>query len=116
MAKPESLNIDWQEPWYLIEEQRQRETYEQELKRELGRRHVLYGLRCEAVAQSPDDDVLFLVEGGPRLAVVHLVYSDKTEKDPAWPYTEIYASGEEFVAKRLLPDVADFAGEAGNVE
>ncbi len=80
-----------------------------ELARELGPRHILRGKRSEAIARRQDrDDVLFLVEGGPQCAVIHLTYSKGEEPDPKWPWTELYGSLEDWCKRRMLPDHKDF--------
>jgi hypothetical protein len=68
-----------------------------ELRRELRRRHPLYGRACIAIAKrEANDDVLFAL-GAEEVAVVHLTWSRKRERPP-WPTTTFYASFDDFVA------------------
>lgn len=85
-------------------------TFATELKREVTLGHVFHGWSAvRAIARREDrDDVLFVVD--TMLAVVHLTYAGR-EDDPRWPYTDLFASWDEFLATRLAADVAELKGK-----
>jgi hypothetical protein len=58
---------------------------------EVPAKHVLHGLKANAVATRIGmDDVLFEVSGGEMpLAVVHLTWRKEKETDPYWPRTKL---------------------------
>jgi hypothetical protein len=80
-------------PWYRDE----RPVLLDELRRELGTDHVLYGLRLSVLASRRDrDDVLVAInDGTSRVAKVHLTWSQRTETPP-WPMTNLFASIESW--------------------
>ena len=66
---------EWSEPWYRLEDERQRCLLEEELKKELAEGHPLAGLPVEVLARRDDrDDVLVGLDSGEngRIAEVHL--------------------------------------------
>ena len=69
--------------------------------------HSLFGESHVALARRIDcDDVLFEVDGGPAVAVVHLSYA--VESDPQWPATEMFTSLAEFEeqpCEQILPNM-----------
>lgn len=69
----------------------ERERFELELRRELGKRHVLFGIAVSAVATCNGhcDDVLFALKDG-RFAIVHLSYPGNAPDQPPWPDTEVF--------------------------
>jgi hypothetical protein len=99
--------VDWLVPWHPYPHDG---AAAQELARELPRRHVLAGIPVKAIGFRQDcDDVAFeLLDGTCRIAVVHLTYT--RESNPRWPHADLYADEREFVAQRLLPDHAGYAG------
>lgn len=99
--------MEWIEPWQSLEdEQVQASHLERELYREVSRKHSLFGLRVKCVGRRQDCDyVLFALEDGTqRYAVVHLTWTSNPPDQEPWPHTEIYATIEEWIAKRMLPD------------
>ena len=76
-----------------------------QLQRELSSGHVLFGVEAKAVARSGAcDDVLFELTGHEKpLALVHLAWG-RIPQDPPWPSTEFFASWDEWVQEKLLPD------------
>lgn len=102
---PEEAALPWRNPWELAGDNGQAAT---ELRRECPTGHPLHSVSVALVARRRDcDDVLFrLCDGTARYAAVHLSFA--VEKDPRWPSTEVFDSLEEFAAKRLLPDIADW--------
>jgi hypothetical protein len=105
-------NIDevtWLEPWARLEEQDQ-DVLERELRRELIAGHVLFGRDARAIARRDDqDDVLFLVEAPPQLAVVHLTYV--RESRPEFPHTMLFETIAEFAEACMLPDHAELTDD-----
>ncbi|MBX3448791.1 MAG: hypothetical protein KF777_04480 [Planctomycetaceae bacterium] len=93
----------WIRPWQGLDDGAQ--VFDTELTKELSNRHRLHGLCARAIANRIDrDDVLFVIDGGTRLAVVHLTWSGKVEENESHPATEIYADWQDWVDRRLLPD------------
>ena len=95
------------EPWEAPADDAQRQHFEDELQSELAEGHVLFGKQVTTLAHRVDrDDVLFAVDSGPRVAVVHLTYS--AESSPRYPLTKIYDSLEDFAARRMQPDHEEY--------
>jgi hypothetical protein len=81
------------------EEAAGRERVENELRREVGKGHVLYGIDVDAVAACNGhcDDVLFALKDG-RYALVHLSYPGSAPDRPPWPGTDIFEGWEHAAA------------------
>jgi hypothetical protein len=94
------------EPWAAVTNA---QGLEAELARELVPGHRLHGRpNLRAVARRTDcDDVLFVND--TIAAVVHLTWAK--EANASQPSTEIFASLEDWVGRRMEPDHDDFAGE-----
>ena len=77
-----------------------------ELQRELSPQHVLYGILVAAVARRIDcDDVLFATADPSKpLAVVHLTWAGKAERDPRWPSSTLYQCWQDWMERCLAPD------------
>jgi hypothetical protein len=106
----EITEIPWRQPWHPIEPPRP----EPRLK-EAGRQHVLYERKVVAIGRryDMDDFVFYLPEGPAVLAVVHVTYSSKVpDPNPQIPWTDLYASVQEFIDQRMIPD-ADEISQAG---
>lgn len=99
----------WIMPWRAISP-RGREAYEHELRLEAVPGHPLYQVPCRAIARSGrTDDVLFeLIGHAATLAVVHLTFTGRPEREPKWPATTLYASIEQWVSRCMMPDAARF--------
>ena len=96
------MNVQWLEPWMLVESSEARSAFEAELCRELGAGHPLLGLPVAAIARRADqDDVLFLLGDG-RVAEVHLTWRRRPEDDARWPRTLIYPSVEAWTEHRMM--------------
>jgi hypothetical protein len=93
------------DPWY-----RAVPGLEAELRNELGDGHPLYGRKAIAVARRQDsDDVLFLLLDHPSpLAVVHLTWTGRPERNSNWPQTTFYTSLQDWVERCMKPDHAEF--------
>jgi len=76
---------------------------EAEVRREVCSSHALHGRRLRAIARRKNrKDVLFRSDGDSGAVYwVHLTWS--VEADPRWPYTESYASVDDF-ARRWVED------------
>jgi hypothetical protein len=96
--------IEFLEPWKAVNDQSHGVA---ELNREISAGHVLTGVPFESIGFRQDcDDVAFrLLDGSGRIAVVHLTF--QIEHDPKWPFTELFASLEEFVT-RIQADHDEF--------
>ena len=99
--------LEWLEPWA-----RTVEDFGEELARETGRGHPLFGRRAIALGRRLDtDDVLFWLPDGPALlASIHLTWTGERERRPEWPAAQLYASLEEWVQAEMLPDHAEWGG------
>lgn len=77
-----------------------------ELRAEVGPRHPLFNVPVSVAAWHTDDDeYLFELGSGPdAFAVVHLTWSGQRDKNPMWPATEFFASWDDWVDRRMLPD------------
>jgi hypothetical protein len=81
-------------------------NFENELRRELGPDHPLYGSAATAIARRIDtDDVLFEVTGAlPRFAVVHLTWSGRPEIDARWPAVTFFSDLKDWIERGMTPD------------
>ena len=96
--------MEWLEPWVPISKldwpEYQKAEYSQawqnQLKREVGPRHVLLGEDVTLIARRFDcDDALFQLSDG-RVADVHLTWSKGPEPDPLWPNTQVFEGLDEW--------------------
>jgi hypothetical protein len=102
--------MDWLEPWSAADlTQEMAAAFEQELDREVGPGHPLFGIRVETVARHRAcDDVLFrLLDGSTRVAVVHLTWTRRARETPPWPSTELYPDLQTWAEQRMRPDHLD---------
>lgn len=75
--------------WTILDETARR-TVKSELKREVKRRHPLFGLTLTPVGTCNGcDDTLVFVEDQRRWALVHLTYAGRSERPP-WPITRLF--------------------------
>ena len=105
--------IEWLEPWVPVAQfdMDDVDTYcagwENQLRREVGPRHVLRGKSIKLIARRFDcDDALFRL-ADDQVADVHLTWARGEEPDPAWPATSIYPSLEVWARERMLADHED---------
>ena len=93
--------VQFLEPWHQAVP-----GLEAELRNEVGEGHPLYGRKAISVARRRDsDDVLFLLLDHPSpLAVVHLTWTGRPERNSTWPQTTFYSSLEDWIAKCMRPD------------
>jgi hypothetical protein len=104
-------NIDILTPWKSIEgsPENQSEILSARLQREVPPKHVLHGLKVNAIAIRIDkDDVLFEVAGGEMpLAVVHMTW--RKETNSRWPSTKLFRSWEHWVRENMQPAHEEYA-------
>jgi len=98
-----ATSFHWLRPWQGVGDLG--ELIDTELTKELSGRHSLHGVPVHAIAKRRDcDDVLFMIEGDKRLAVVHLTWSGKTESNKKFPLTDMYYGWQDWVDRCLLPE------------
>jgi hypothetical protein len=102
-------NFPWIAPWQAISA-KGRQAYEYELKLELTPGHPLYGVKAAAIGRACNaDDILFqLLDHPAELAVVHLTFTGRPEREPRWPSVTFYSDLDHWVARGLMPDIARF--------
>src|SRR6476646_6787246 len=89
-------------PWYPVTGPAVRTGLEEQLRREISERHVLFGEIAQLVARRDDtDDALFALPTG-RVAEVHLTWSKRPEQDPRWPATAIFNSMDEWRHENMV--------------
>jgi hypothetical protein len=95
--------MQWLEPWRPVAAEH---GFVDELRRECGLGHPLYGLPVSALASRDDcDDVLFQLEDGSgRVAVVHLTWRKESGAD--WPHTTFLPDLRSFVEDVMAKDHA----------
>jgi hypothetical protein len=100
--------MEYLTPWHALGSNSLR--LQTELAAEVGSDHPLYGRDMRAVAVRQDcDDVLFVSVDEPQVvAVVHLTWSGRPERDPRWPETMFFASMEDWIERGMMVDHADF--------
>jgi hypothetical protein len=97
--------VHFLEPWHAAVP-----GLEAELRNEVTDGHPLYGRKAISVARRQDsDDVLFLLLDHPSpLAVVHLTWSGRPERNTNWPQTTFYTSLQDWVERCMKPDHAEY--------
>lgn len=87
--------------------QRQREILERELRVEVPAGHLLKSRKWEIIARRMDKDDLVLRLATGQVAVVHLTWSSKVEKDN-YPRTILFQDEIEFRNKEMWPVIQDY--------
>lgn len=97
--------LEWLRPWRKVVP-----GLEIELRNETSEGHPLHGRKAISVGRRTDtDDVLFLLLDHPSpLAVVHLTWTGRPERNTSWPQTTFYPSLEEWVERCMKPDHLEF--------
>ncbi len=105
--------IEWLRPWERLKDAD--EALIGELQNELPPQHILYGVPVIAVARRIDcDDVLFAADDPTKtLAVVHLTWMGKRERDPQWPSTTLYRAWQDWIERCLMSNHQAYGEEAG---
>ena len=98
-------HIDFKPPWERVSV-KEKARLEAELAAERSLLHNLATVDCLAVARRIDlDEVLFELD--PHLcecAVIRLTWSGRVEMQPGIPVFEIFATFDDWVRERMLPD------------
>jgi hypothetical protein len=107
-------NIEIVVPWRAIKESESERSalLSARLVHEVPAKHVLHGLKPNAVATRIDeDDVLFEVSGGEMpLAVVHMTWRKDKEADSCWPRTKLFRNWEHWVSEDMQPAHQEYVG------
>ena len=97
--------LQWLRPWRKVVP-----GLEIELRNETSEGHPLYGRKAISVGRRTDnDDVLFLLLDHPSpLAVVHLTWTGRPERNTSWPQTTFYPTLQEWVERCMKADHLEF--------
>ena|SRR2546427_8434216 len=89
MSLDNLINLLWLEPWHPASS-----GLKAELEKEVSPEHPLFGLKAISVGRRHDcDDVFFFLPNNPYpLAVVHLTWTGRREKNPEWPHIIFYST------------------------
>jgi hypothetical protein len=100
------MSVKWLHPWYPVANPQE---FLDELRLEVTSSHPLFDLPLRTIARRYDrDDVLFQIEDGSgRVAMVHLTWSMKPERDPFWPETIILDSLNRWAETVMTEDYQD---------
>jgi hypothetical protein len=78
---------------------------------EIGAGHPLSGKKLTTLARRQDcDDVLFLINDGPEVAVVHLTWSSRRESR-GFPVAHLFSDLAEFMNSRMEADRIEFGDD-----
>lgn len=88
--------------------QRQFKKLLDQLIKDVGQKHVLFGAKLTTIARRYDrDDVLYQYVNEPQKYVeVHLTWSFNI--DERWPDAKIYDSFEDWFENKMIPDSKEF--------
>jgi len=77
-----------------------------QLRREINKKHILFGKHVKTVARRQDNDVvLFEVDNADyKYAMVHLTWAQKTLDDSKYPRTETYKNWQVVYENRIIID------------
>lgn len=96
----------WASAWYPVEDEATGSALGDQLLREVGPGHLLYGIPVRTLGRRVDnDDVVYaLADGTGRVAVVHLTWVRTVPERLPWPATRIYASLEDWFERGMLEE------------
>ena len=105
MSPSDLVNLEWLDPWFPSSP-----GLENELKKEIGGSHPLFGQEAISIGRRGDcDDVLFLLpKNSQPLAVVHLTWNETTEQSLEWPQTTFYSSLDDWIERCMKRDHLEF--------
>jgi hypothetical protein len=115
-VNPKSFgNFPWIPPWQQISD-RGRAAYEHELKLETSPGHPLHGVPATAIGRTMhDDNILFQLHGhAAALAVVHLTFRGRPEREVKWPHVTLYRHLDHWIMRGMLIDAADYEIDESN--
>lgn len=100
-------NIKWLEPWNSL--CTNENLFEEELHKELGKKHILYNKKVSIIGRRYDcDDFLFEIDNIDfKFAVVHLTFSGKEESE-SYPKTRVYKDLNDWINRCMVPDYNEF--------
>jgi hypothetical protein len=101
------MAVAWLEPWEPVEDRPDLcRGWEEQLVKEVGPGHVLFGKSVRLIARRFDcDDALFaLADGG--VAFVHLAW--RATSSPDWPAAELFPSLEAWAERVMKQHHADW--------
>ena len=77
-----------------------------QLRREINKKHILYGKTVKTIARRQDnDDVLFEVDNCDyKYAMVHLTWGQRTMEDSKYPTTKTYKDWQDVYENRIIID------------
>jgi hypothetical protein len=108
--RPEDIHFEL--PWVRVTPE-EKARFEAELVAEKCLLHNLATVDCCPVARRLDSDhVLFAID--PHLcecAVIHLTWSGRVEMDPRYPAFELYATFDDWIQERMVPDHNEFSSD-----
>ncbi|MBT1696416.1 hypothetical protein KK083_05985 [Fulvivirgaceae bacterium PWU4] len=98
-------NLPCLPPWHFVDS-----GLNNQLEKEIGRGHVLYGRDVKTIARRQDnDDVLFAVfDAGFKYAKVHLTWSQSKLVDNCYPMTKTYRDWADVYENLFVPDNKDW--------
>ncbi|SDP22661.1 hypothetical protein SAMN04487897_1512 [Paenibacillus sp. yr247] len=97
--------MGFKDPW--VEEHS--ETFLHELQKEISINHTLFSVPLRVIARRLDrDDLLFMFEGSTKVVQVHLTWKGKSEDDPNWPKTKVFAIIQDWMNQIMIPDSEEF--------
>jgi hypothetical protein len=56
-----------------------------------------------------DPWVLFMIEKSTKVAQVHLTWKGKSEDDPNWQRTKVFASIQDWIDQVMIPNSEEFS-------
>ena len=105
-------------PWEAITDYRPGygEEMAHEAKVEIGPAHPLAGRRLVTLARRGDrNEILFELDGGPKVAVVRLTRSGFRERTGI-PHTQTFRSLDDFLKTKMEADRIEFANDGASDE
>jgi len=92
-------------PWHKEDSP---ELIENQLYREVGTKHILYGKPVKAIARRQDrDDFIFYIEELKKFAIVHLTWAQRHLQDEYYPSTKLFKNTHE-VQKKIDRDIKEW--------
>ena len=92
-------DVDWDED----RKQDYCRGWEEQLRLEVGPKHVLFGEEFSLIGRCfANDDALYQLSDG-RVADVHLTWRQSPEPNPVWPETLVYESLDDWEMAKMLP-------------